>query len=445
MKKRLMLLLPVVSLLFACGEQNNNQLYASSIKRAGSEESEEYGDDRYYALFMLNFPRSTSTSPNGYEEMVENTLYQKVEIVPGQLIPRPEKDPERNNYEFQGWYKEKICTNEWDFENDVAVGSTILYAKWGTGEEEEYVEPEYIPEERIITDMDYRVTGILNKSVYPANEEGLNYKVDLTAGGINRLIKHKEDVSFAVNYERRIDVTLTKATYDEEAMTIHLEVSSGKSFNILINDITSSLSIANVSTYYEQKASKYEQNGADIENYHIALGGSSSMENWSTSTEEMAPIVSFNHGIGGTTVQQWTDKLFERLILPYSPKAVAYYVGVNNIINSGEKGDETGRALIDLFDKTHEFLPNAKIFYVLINKLPMYGSFQPEFDIANNYALEYASTHEYLTCIDAGVGLLKENGLPHFGYFCTDGLHMSKIGYVIWGAAVKKAIMDWLG
>lgn len=81
---------------------------------------------------------------------------------------------------------------------------------------------------------------------------------------------------------------------------------------------------------------------------------------------------------------------------------------------------------------------------MLINKLPSYPHFQADFDTANGMAQAYAQNHDYLTCIDAGTCLLKENGLPHAGYFLTDGLHMSRYGYVLWGAEVKKAIINWL-
>ncbi|MGN0153798.1 MAG: InlB B-repeat-containing protein [Lachnospiraceae bacterium] len=32
--------------------------------------------------------------------------------------------------EFQGWYKEAACTNEWDFDNDTVNSDITLYAKW---------------------------------------------------------------------------------------------------------------------------------------------------------------------------------------------------------------------------------------------------------------------------------------------------------------------------
>ena len=80
----------------------------------------------------------------------------------------------------------------------------------------------------------------------------------------------------------------------------------------------------------------------------------------------------------------------------------------------------------------------------MINKLPGYANKQEDFDIANGRALLYANKNKYLTCIDAGKGLLKDDGSPNASYFLTDGLHMSKYGYVIWGAAVKEAIINWL-
>ena len=265
------------------------------------------------------------------------------------------------------------------------------------------------------TDMDYHVTGILNKALKNNDTE-----VDLTTAGINRMKKHSDDVRFAVNYEHREGVYISSATFDEETMNIHLVFPSGE-MDIHVNDITDSLNIKTLfpaQAYidgYETKAKNYESREFELdENYHIALMGSSSMENWDTSTEDMAPIKTFNHGIGGTTVENWTDALLERLVIPYSPKAVVYYVGVNNIINQNDSGLICGNKLNALFDKTHAFLPDAKIFYILINKLPYYPHCQDDFDTANRMAREYEAAHEYLTCIDAGQDLLKENGLPHW-------------------------------
>lgn len=420
MKKSLLLLLPFMCLVTACKDNKNN------VKP---------DDATYYAFFMNNYPRVIDVSPWGNEERMDNTLYERKEIKANTPFAKPEKDPERENYEFLGWFKEKTGENAWNFETDTTDKTIYLYAKWDLTTDGGYMEPEYVFPEKIITDADFRLKGVFNTPI----KDG---KVGLTAGMINRLTENKEDVNFAISYERRESVTFS-STYDVSNKEIHIQDSANGSYTVKVEDITDSLRVDN--TTYENKAQKYETVGTTYENYHIALGGSSSMENWSSSTLDMMPIITFNHGIGGTTVEQWSDSLFQRLILPYLPKAVVYYVGVNNIINGKqEKGEVTGERLKVLFDKTHEYLPNTQIFYVLINKLPNYAAKQNDFDAANAAAEEYASENSFLTCIDAGKGLLKEDGLPNSSYFLPDGLHMSKYGYVIWGAAVKDAIKAWL-
>ena len=426
MNKKILLLLPVICLLSACDASNKKKDY-----------TDDYVPEQitYYAFFMNNYPRVTGISVSGNEERLENNLYQRIEIQPGVPFAKPKVDPERENYEFQGWFKEKGGVNEWNFSTDSSESSVFLYAKWNLIKSEEYMEPEYVFPEKIITDADFRLNGVFNTPI----EDG---KVGLTTGMINRLRENSADVKFAISYERRESVTFT-ATYDAENKTIHVKDSVEGVYDIVVEDISETLVVDN--STYEQKAQGYEEVGTNYENYHIALAGSSSMENWSTSSLDMMPIVTFNHGIGGTTVDQWRDSLMQRLVLPYLPKAVAYYVGVNNIINGDqETGEATGEKLVELFDKTHQYLPDTQIFYVLINRLPGFANKQSDFDVCNGYALNYAKEHDYLTCIDAGKGLLKPDGTPNSSYFLTDGLHMSKFGYTIWGEAVKQAIIAWL-
>ena len=53
----------------------------------------------------------------------------------GETITYVPEAPEKEGYEFGGWYKEEECENEWNFEEDtftLAEGQTVmkLYAKW---------------------------------------------------------------------------------------------------------------------------------------------------------------------------------------------------------------------------------------------------------------------------------------------------------------------------
>ena len=46
-------------------------------------------------------------------------------------VDKPEVDPTEDGYTVEGWYKEKECINEWDFDNDtLSEDETTLYANW---------------------------------------------------------------------------------------------------------------------------------------------------------------------------------------------------------------------------------------------------------------------------------------------------------------------------
>ncbi|WP_138264701.1 InlB B-repeat-containing protein [[Clostridium] hylemonae] len=48
------------------------------------------------------------------------------------LVSRPDEKPLRAGYRFTNWYKDKACTQEWDFDTDTAKGAKMtLYAGWG--------------------------------------------------------------------------------------------------------------------------------------------------------------------------------------------------------------------------------------------------------------------------------------------------------------------------
>jgi len=414
-------------------------LLLGSCAGGGTLPTESVTEEPIYAFFMANYPKVTYDAPSGNEVRVDNLLFEKVEIARGVPFSAPEADPTRLHYEFAGWYKEEKCVNEWDFATDSSNSSVYLYAKWGKTQEEEYVEPEYVFPETLIEENEFRVTGILN---CPLNDYGQAY---VAAGTLLRLKESPQDVRFAINYERNASITMTSAVYDESTNTVTVESSDGQTHVVTLVNNAAAYSMAAVSSNYESKAAAYENKGATYENYHVMLAGSSSMEFWADSEKDMAPIVSYNHGIGGTTVTQWNEKLTARLVAPYSPKIAVYYVGVNDIINGGKTGTQTGQNLVSLFETNHRLMPYTHIFYVLINKLPGYLNKQSDFDIANGAAEDYAASHDWLTCIDAGAGLLKENGNPHQAYFRVDGLHMSDYGYVIWGQAIKKAVMEYLG
>ena len=389
--------------------------------------------------YMFNYRKGEATLPSGYIAVGDDLLYQQDKIVIGELLSEPIA-PEREGYSFSGWFNEKEGLEEWDFTNDRATGNLFLYAKWHLEQENPYIEPEYIPVERIDDAMsqNFIFESVCNMPV----ESGI---VNLTRAAIRRLENSADDCLDNIGYVRKSATQIVSARYVASTNIVTI-ITSYQGVNsqhaALIVDVTASYSL---SGSFETKASNYENKDGEELNHRVLLGGSSSMENWDTSIQDLNPIISYNHGIGGTTVQHWINSLARRLIYPYSPKAVVLYVGINNVINSKESGQVTGDLLIELFDDIHEHLPDSQIFYVLMNKLPGFPQYTQEIITGNDIVIDYAeqgSNSTWLKPIDAGTVLLKPTGMPNVAYFLSDGLHLSRYGYVLWGGQIKKALME---
>jgi uncharacterized repeat protein (TIGR02543 family) len=59
----------------------------------------------------------------------------------GEKATKP-ADMTRNNYTFDGWYKDATFATIWDFDSDVVNENTTIYAKW-VEQQQEPEEPEY--------------------------------------------------------------------------------------------------------------------------------------------------------------------------------------------------------------------------------------------------------------------------------------------------------------
>ena len=64
-------------------------------------------------------------------------LINSVKVYDGETVPKPE-DPVLEGKIFDGWYADPELTIEWDFESDVVIGDTKLYAKWLDGHTHSY-------------------------------------------------------------------------------------------------------------------------------------------------------------------------------------------------------------------------------------------------------------------------------------------------------------------
>ena len=389
--------------------------------------------------FFNNYLREDFVLSNGTKGKGNNLLYRTVEVENGTFLSKPD-DPYRKNYDFKGWFKEEACENEWDFTSDMVLKDLRLYAKWGYAEVQEDQEPEYHAPIHFLDISDsnnYELYSVMNFKI----NDGV---VKLPTAAIMKLEAAAETnnghVLDLMEYAIKPTISSYDALYENGVITFKCY---GETETINVKDNSNNLILDNSS--YETKAKNYEAKIADEdENYHVMLAGSSSIEFWTSSAEDLNPVVSYNHGIGGTTIEEWDEKLNARLVYPYKPKMVVYYVGINNVINSKQDATTIWNNLQKFFNNTHAALPDTKVQYIMMNLIPGYTNYFDVINSVNAQVVEYQKTNTWLTLINPGTSLLKANGQPNAAYFRTDGLHLSYYGYVVWGGIIKESIMKGL-
>lgn len=79
-----------------------------------------YVTNAYDVTFSLNYEGAESSY-----DFIEGVTYNNP-------VEKPELDPEREGYAFDGWYKNAECStgSQWNFNVDRVKGNTTIYAKW---------------------------------------------------------------------------------------------------------------------------------------------------------------------------------------------------------------------------------------------------------------------------------------------------------------------------
>ena len=340
----------------------------------------------------------------------------------------------------------------------------------------------------VVADHDeYRVastsgsTSILLMGEEVKSSATINY--NLTA--IKQLQKYAADVSplFAsiVNVKQ-----ILSATYSQSIDVISNSGSSNTYGTLTIKYIVSGTNVLTTSTITVKKKDSASLNEAtrdaysrnlwkeiSIEPHEVILAGSSSMEKWERVGQDMKGITFADVGIGGTVSTDWSKSggLAERLIYAYNPRAVILFVGVNDL-KGGSSVSATETNVQALLTQIHNKLPNAKVYYVLINKVPLaIGGTSGNLNLDNITAfntemVNYASTRNWLTTIaldteyhmvygsqwaydfswsdtdnayHKNINYNNNNNYGKTSFF--DSMHLNQAGYTEWAYVIRKKFL----
>ena len=89
-----------------------------------------------YVKYVYNYSLPPSNTykayDRDYDSPPDSTSYWwgGYNFTQGDLLPYPDNEPSRVDYNFTAWYQEEGCINAWDFQHDVINQTFRLYAGW---------------------------------------------------------------------------------------------------------------------------------------------------------------------------------------------------------------------------------------------------------------------------------------------------------------------------
>lgn len=192
--------------------------------------------------------------------------------------------------------------------------------------------------------------------------------------------------------------------------------------------------------WYEDELKRLETQRAAITHQPATLFyGSSSIRLWTDLVNDFRDFDAVNLGFGGSTLAACTW-FFNRVMDGYKPKRLVLYAGDNDL------GD--GRHPEEVFIFFQEFAARVTQQF---GPLPCYFiSLKPSinrWDIVDRFKFtneiicaEISNNLPNWHWIDIYNAMLNADGCPNAEYYLSDGLHLSRKGYLVWKDIISKAL-----
>ena len=171
----------------------------------------------------------------------------------------------------------------------------------------------------------------------------------------------------------------------------------------------------------------------------VVITGSSTIVGWTTIQTDLAPLDIIARGFGGSTADD-LDYYLQRIVLVYKPRAVVIYEGDNDIV-SGQSPTYVANRMAGILARITAALPNARVYVISIKYSPARVQFAAAEATANQLLAALCATDARYTYIDTASRLVNSSGTPIPGYFVSDGVHLSALGYQVWTAAIRPVLL----
>jgi len=172
----------------------------------------------------------------------------------------------------------------------------------------------------------------------------------------------------------------------------------------------------------------------------IVLTGSSSIARWNEqSVAALAPLTVIPRGFGGSVMEDVLYHL-DRVALRYAPRAILIYEGDNDTAFGIAEETILGQ-FQEVVDRIHAELPETRIYVLSVKpSVSRLGVWDAAQRVSAGYR-EVASNDPLVHYVDVATPFLWEDGTVMDDIFVADNLHLNDMGNLIWGAAIRAALM----
>lgn len=193
--------------------------------------------------------------------------------------------------------------------------------------------------------------------------------------------------------------------------------------------------------YYEEiQAFKQSDKQTPPPQNAILFVGSSSFRLWENLPSYFPGHKVINRGFGGSGLND-VIRYADDIIIPYHPKQIVIYCGENDVATGTVTATDVLQRFIELFNKIRKDLPNSAVAYVSMKPSPSRVKYMRVIEDGNIMIRQFLSGYSQTVYIDVYHPMLDKNGEPRKELFREDDLHMNKMGYEIWQAAIAPHLL----
>lgn len=172
----------------------------------------------------------------------------------------------------------------------------------------------------------------------------------------------------------------------------------------------------------------------------IVLTGSSSIARWNEqSVKALAPLTVIPRGFGGSVMGDVLHHL-DRVALRYKPRAILIYEGDNDTA-FGIPEDTIIDQLNQIIARVHRELPQTRIYVLSVKPSVLRDEVWPLAMRVNERYKAIANKDPLVYYVDVATPFLKADGKVMTDIFVEDNLHLNDLGNLIWGSAIRAALM----